>query len=299
MCVKIGRRHAITSFQAITVSNDNEKESLGTVTPEIRSRAHSTTSSPAVGTKAPPPTPVNTHVTAEAAAKLEPIEEDETEILAKLAKESKLGLNDSRFASKGGLHYPAVEYRPGGLPKTSCSQRNLGHAEIMSNSTSKIEKDMVIDEPPTGYIEQVVSEFQKKQNNHLKRDGGALAEHSDLRVPTSVAAETPLTPSKDKYKVEKPNPIEKVSQDVKTAESKSIAVDAAGSDASRSKAQETALDTFELQTEEEDRQYLMHFKSWGKPEARDKPGKSANMAASTVVILTIPCSRSSPPTYAV
>jgi hypothetical protein len=271
MCVKIRQGHAITSFQAITVCNENEKESVGTVTPEVRSRAHSTTSSPAVGTKAPPPTPVSTHVTAEAAAKLEPIEEDETDILAKLADESKLGLRDSKFASTSRLCYP-VEYRPGGL-LTSYNQHTPGRAAITSNSTPKIKKDMVIDEPPKDYIEQVVSEFQKKHNDHLKRDESALAEHSDLHVPAIVAAENPLASLKDKNEVDTPNPIEKVSQDVKTAESKSTAADTAGNETSPSKAQEAALGTFESQIAEEDREYLTHFKSWGKPEARDKPGK--------------------------
>jgi hypothetical protein len=100
---------------------------------------------------------------------------------------------------------------------------------------------MVIADRPKSYMEDVVSQFQKKHISDFKQDDGALT--------VSIDAQKPLASSSDK-----------VSQDVKTTESKtSVITDA-------------AISTAKSEIVEEDREYLTHFKSWGKPEARDKPG---------------------------
>lgn len=258
------------------------------MTPEVGSRAHSTTSSPAVGTKAPPPTPISTTVIAEAAAKLEPIEEDEADVLAKLADESKLGLSDSKFAHK--LHYPVPEYTPGA--STSCTQHAPARAEMPPGSTPKIKKEMVIDVRPKGYIEHVISEFQKKHVNNFKKDDGALTEKSNEQTSAtaSIAATKPVAPSNEKYNIPV-KPIEKVSQDVKTAESKS-STDATTADTSPSDVHGPATGTAESEIVEENREYLTHFKSWGKPEARDKPGKWMTYLPPQLLMMVVSCSRS-------
>jgi hypothetical protein len=139
--------------------------------------------------------------------------------------------------------------------------------------TPKVKKEMVIDDPPKGYIEHVISQFQKKHINDFKKDDAALTEQIDQQTSemASIAAAKPLAPSNDKYDT-LIKPTEKVSQDVKTAESKS-SKDAAASDMSPVKVQGAAVGTTESEIMEEDREYLTHFKSWGKPEARDKPGE--------------------------
>ena len=253
------------------------------MTPEVRSRAHSTTSSPAVGTKAPPPTPISTAVTSEEAVKLEPIEEDETDILLKLADESKLGLGDSKFACKSGLRYPVGEFQPGTLSSTAHNQRTPGRTEFTTSTfTPKIKKDMTIENPPQDYIEGVVSQFQIAHMNDSKKDD-EVAEEQDqpsnqIPAPTSMVVPKPVVASMTEYEATTPIKIvEKVSQDVNTGESKTPITSpvAAKDETSPSKTQGAAISTVEQKTSdlEEDREHLIHFKSWGKPEARDKPGE--------------------------
>jgi len=251
------------------------------VTPEVRSRAHSTTSSPAIGTKAPPPTPVNTSVNAEGAPKLEPIEEDEADVLAKLVEESKFGLGDSKFASNGGLRYPVAEYNPGQLLSTSLNQKTPGHTEVTAPpSAPNIKEDMF--KPPRDYMDEVVCEFQKNHIDDFKNDDTALKEQAQppqqLPPTASTAASKESAPSTNDYEtaITPIKPIEKVSQDVKTAESKSSKSKVnAEAETSSSKATEAAISTAESMVgeEDEDREHLTHFKSWGKPQARDKAGK--------------------------
>jgi hypothetical protein len=230
---------------------------------------------------APPPTPVNISVNPEGAPKLEPIEEDETDVLVKLAEDSKLSLGDSKFASHRGLRYPVAEYKPGQLLSTSINQRTPDHTEVMAPpSTPKIQKDMF--KPPRDYMDEVVYEFQKKHINELKKDDNALKVQvqSPQQLPLHISAaaskesapsindcETAITPIK---------PIEKISQNVKTADSKSLkSTTNAEAETSPTKAMEAAISTAEskVDEEEEDREHLTHFRSWGKPQPRDKPGK--------------------------
>ena len=253
------------------------------MTPEVRSRAHSTTSSPAVGIKAPPPTPISTAVTSEEAVKLEPIEEDETDILLKLVDESKLGLGDSKFACKSGLRYPVGEFQPGTLSSTAYSQRTPGRTEFTASTfTPRIKKDVAIDNPPQDYIEGVVSQFQIAHMNDFKKDDGPAKEQGQpsyqLPATASMVFPNPVVAFMTEYEATTPIKIvEKVSQDVNTGESKtSIASSVAAKDEiSPTKTQGAVVSTVERKTSglEEDREHLTHFKSWGKPEARDKPGE--------------------------
>lgn len=240
---------------------DLKEPDAGAVTPEGRSRAQSTTSSPAMGTKAPPPTPVNTLATAEPAGKLEPIDEDETDVLVKLVQDSKLGLSDSKFAHK--LCHPVVEHMPGA--GSSYKQCIPDSAEIPPSFTPKIQKDMVTEDPGKHYMDQVVCGLKKQQINDVKNDDGAL-------MTQPAPAEQPLAPSKVTYDAAAPvKQLEDVSQDVKTAESKPSEEDAA-KESSLTKALEAVVGTDDSEVVE-NREYLTQFKSWGKPEARDKPSK--------------------------
>jgi hypothetical protein len=251
---------------------------VGTVTPEVRSRAHSTTSSPAVGTKAPPSTPVNTSVNAEGVPKLEPIEEDETDVLAKLVEESTFGLSDSKFAFHRTLRYPVAEYKPSQLVSTSLNQKTPGRTEVTAPpSAPNIKKDMF--KPPRDYMDEVVCEFQKNHINNFKSDDIALKEQaqSPQQLPphASTAASKGSAPSTNDHEtaITPIQPIEKVSQDVKAAESKSSKSKTnAEVEASPSKTTEAAIST-KVGEEEEDHEHLTYFRSWGKPQARDKPGK--------------------------
>ena len=51
-------------------------------------------------------------MTTDAPHSLEPIEEDETDVLAQLANSTNLKLQDSKFASRCGLRYPAPTFKP-------------------------------------------------------------------------------------------------------------------------------------------------------------------------------------------
>ena len=236
------------------------------MTPEVRSHAQSTISSPAVGTKAPPPTPVNTVATTEPATKLEPIEEDDmADALVKLAEESKLGLSDSKFAHT--LRYPVAEYNPGVLLSTSYNQRTPGRVETTSSFTAKIKKDVVIEGPGKGHMDKVVSDFQKKHDSDFRKD-------NEVSLVQPIPAENALAPSNVIYEATMPvKSLGKVSQDVETAENKSSTTEAAASNSSPGKVQENMSGTDDLEVVEEDREFLTHFKSWGKPEARHKAGE--------------------------
>lgn len=257
-----------------------KNESVGAVTPEVRSRAHSTASSPALGTKAPPPTPVNTAVNAERASKLEPIEEDEIDVLAKLTEESKLGLGDSKFASHKGLRYPVAEYKPGQLLSTSFNQKTPGRTGVAAPpSVPEIQKEVF--NPPKGYMDEAVCEFQKDVNE-FKKDDNALKEQaqSPLQLPpyASTAASKESAPSTNDYEaaITPIQPIGKVSQDVKAVDSKSSKSPTnTGAETSPSKATEVPISMVasEVGEEEEGREHHTHFSSWGKPQARDRPGK--------------------------
>lgn len=233
------------------------------VTPEVRSRAHSTISSPAIGTKAPPPTPVCKDIAAEVAVKLDSIEEDETDVLAKLDEDSKLGLDDSKFALQSTLRYPVAEYKPSLLSSSSYRHRTSDGAEIAASIfPPKIQNRMATDNPPKGCMERVVSQFQK--------DDVALEQqcHPQQQIPVTAnsPAQTPLAPANSEDEAATAvKPIKKVSQDVKTE-----------ADMSLSKAQQGVARTEKPQSageDEEDREYVTCFKSWGKPEVRDKPGE--------------------------
>ena len=196
-----------------------------------------------------------------------------------LAEESKLGLGDSKFAAKSGLSYPVVEYKPGMMTSTSYHQRTPGHTEFTASTfPPKNKKDMVIDQPPKGYIDHVVSEFQKQHIDNFKKDYGALKEqdqaHNRDFVTANITTQKTLLPSNSGYEAVTPSkPVEKVSQDVNTAENKNSMTSsvAAEVDSSSNNAQEAAIITAEskIADVEEDREYPKHFKSWGKPEARD------------------------------
>ena len=63
---------------------------------------------------------------------------------------------------------------------------------------------------------------------------------------------------------------------MKTVNSKSSkSTTNAGAETSPSKAMEAPISIAESEVgeEEEDREHLAHFSSWGKPQVRDKPGK--------------------------
>jgi hypothetical protein len=235
-----------------------------------------------MGTKAPPPTPVNTVAPTEPAGKLEPIDDDETDVLVKLAQDSKLGLTDSKFAHK--LCHPVAEHRPG--VGSSYQQRIPSSAEIPPSFTPKIKKDMLIEDPGKDYMDQVVSDLKKKQHiNDMKNEDGALKAQP-------APADNPPTPSNVTYDTATPvKQLEKVSQDVKIAESKSSA-EAAARDSSLTQAQEATADTDDSEIVE-DRECLTQFKSWGKPDARDKPGKSIIWRPVELLIVLGSCS--SPP----
>lgn len=254
-----------------------KNESVGTVTPEVRSRAHSTASSPAVGTKAPPSTPVNTSVNAERAPRLEPIEEDEIDVLAKLTEESKPGLGDSKFASHKCLHYPVAEYRPGQLLSTSFNQKT---PEVAAPPSVPKVKEEVFN-PPKDYKDEVC-ELQKDVNE-FEKDDNALKEQAQPpqqlspHANTAASKESASSTNDDHEATITPiQPVEKASQDVKTVNSKSSkSTTNAGADTSPSKAMEAPISIAESEVgeEEEDREHLAHFSPWGKPQVRDKPGK--------------------------
>ena len=131
-------------------------------------------------------------------------------------------------------------------------------------------------------MDGVVCEFQKNHINDFKNDDTALKEQaqSSQQLPphASTAASKESAPSTNDYEtaITPIKPIEKAPQDVKTVESKSSKSKTnAESETSSSKAIEAAISTAESMVgeEEEDREHLTHFRSWGKPQARDKAGK--------------------------
>jgi hypothetical protein len=209
--------------------------------------------------------------------------EDETGVLAKLVEELKFGLGDSKFASHRGLRYPVAEYKPGQLLSTSLNQKTPGRTEVTAPpSAPNVEKDMF--KPPRDYMGEVVCESQKNHINDFKNDNTVLKEQVQLpqQLPphASTAASRESAPSTNDYEtaITPIKPIEKVSQDAKTADSKSSkSKPNAEAETSPSKATEAAISTAEPKVgeeeEEEDREHLTHFRSWGKPQAKDKPGK--------------------------
>jgi hypothetical protein len=201
------------------------------------------------------------------AGKLEPIDEDETDVLVKLVQDSKLGLSDSKFADK--LCHPVAEHRPG--DSGSYKQHTPDNAEIPPSFAPKMKKDVGIEDPGKDYMDQVVSGLKKKQQQQqrirdIKNEDGVLTAglHPVGQPPElSKATYDAATPVKQ---------LGKVSPDVKTA-GREFSVKAAAGESSSIQAQEAGLGTDDPEIVE-NREYLTQFKSWGKPEARDKPGKS-------------------------
>jgi hypothetical protein len=190
-------------------------------------------------------------------------------------------LGDSKFASHRGLRYPVAEYNPGQLLSTSFNQETPGRTEVTAPpSAPNIKNDMF--NPPRDYMDEVVCEFQKNHTNGFKEDDNALKEQaqSPQQLPphASTAASKELASSTNDYEtaITPIQPIEKVSQDVKIADSKSSkSTTNAEAETCPSKATEAASSTAEskVREEEEDREHLTHFRSWGKPQASDKAGK--------------------------
>ena len=136
--------------------------------------------------------------------------------------------------------------------------------------------------PPRDYTDEVVCEFQKNHIDDFKNDDTALKEQTQPsqqlppRASTAASKESAPFTNDDEPAIMPIKPIEKVSQDVKTAESKSSKSKLnAEAETSSSKATEATISTAESMVgeEEEDREHLTHFNSWGKPQARDKAGK--------------------------
>jgi hypothetical protein len=136
--------------------------------------------------------------------------------------------------------------------------------------------------PPRDYMGEVVCEFQKNHISDSKNDDTALKEQAQLpqQLPphaSTTASKEPASSTDDYETTITPiKPIGKVSQDIKTAESKSSkSKPNVEAETSPSKAREAAVSTAEskIGEEEEDREHLTHFRSWGKPQAKDKPGK--------------------------
>jgi len=226
---------------------------------------------------------------------LEPIQEDDADVLAKLVEESKLGLGDSKFASHGGLRYPVAEYKPGQLLSTSLNQKTPGRTEVTAlPSAPNIKEDMF--KPPRDYMDEVVCEFQENHIDDFKNDDTAMKEQAQspqqLPPQASTAASKESAPSTSGYEtaIMPIKPIEKVSQDAKTAESKSSKSKTdAEAETSSSKATEAAISTAESMVgeEEEDREHLTHFRSWGKPRAREKAGKQIELATSPSILIRL------------
>jgi hypothetical protein len=201
------------------------------------------------------------------AGKLEPIDEDETDVLVKLVQDSRLGLSDSKFAHKHCR--PVAEHRPGN--SSSYKQHTPDRTETPPSFAPKMKKDIGIEDPGKDYMDQVVSGLKKKQQpqqhiQDIKNENGVLTgelhrvgQSPELSKATYDAA-TPV-----KY-------LEKVSLDMKT-EDREFSVTAAAEESSSIQAQEAGLGTDDPEIVE-NRECLTQFKSWGKPEVRDKPGKS-------------------------
>jgi hypothetical protein len=131
-----------------------------------------------------------------------------------------------------------------------------------------MKKDMDIEDPGKDYMDQVVSGLKKKQQQHIhdiKNENGVLTGewHRVGQSPElSKATYDAATPVKH---------LEKVSLDTKTTE-REFSVKAAAEESSSIEAQDAGLGKVDPDIVE-NREFLTQFKSWGKPEARDKPGK--------------------------
>ncbi len=152
----------------------NQKENVGSGhdTPGVRSRAPSVVSSPAAGTRAPPPTPAAHALTTQTATTLEAIEEDHTDVLAQLADQSDLRLKDSKYALKVALHYPVAEFKAATLPLSLFNQNRSPERSRLSSSTitPKIKKDLPIADVPRGYVDDVVSKFRRAHLHDSKKE---------------------------------------------------------------------------------------------------------------------------------
>jgi hypothetical protein len=130
-------------------------------------------------------------------------------------------------------------------------------------------------------MDGVVCEFQE-DINEFKKDDHALKEQAQspqqLPLDASTAAQKGSARSTNDHEtaIAPIQPIKKVSQDAKTADSKSPkSTTNAGVETSPSQATESTISMAEskVDEEEEDGEYLTYFRSWGKPQAKDKPGK--------------------------
>lgn len=128
--------------------------------------------SPAVGLRAPPPTPAAHTLSAEVAVFLEPIIEDRTDALLQLAEKSDLRLKDSKYATRGGLRYPVAEFRK--LSTLTTLQRQdqpANHVAASSNGTPKIRKETTVPAVPDAWMDDIVSDFRGAHIHDVKGNG--------------------------------------------------------------------------------------------------------------------------------
>ena len=174
-CFELNKRSQIAADNTAELGEEEHHyDKSGIDTPPVNSRVQSLTSSPAQGTKAPPPTPATHAVVAEMATSLEPIEEDETDILAQLADASNLSLRDSRFAHKKGTLFHGPSYKAATLPRTTYNQPKLPTQTLFGPSTPKtspnLEKAVVSPERNKEWMDSVLSNFRDAHANDLKKD---------------------------------------------------------------------------------------------------------------------------------
>ena len=86
--------------------------------------------------------------------KLEPIEEDESDVWAQLADASTKTLKDSKYATKGNLRYPVQEFKSATLPRNFSPPKQ--------SPPMKIRAPCINLSPITGYMDRVVGHFHKK-----------------------------------------------------------------------------------------------------------------------------------------
>ena len=86
--------------------------------------------------------------------KLEPIEEDESDIWAQLADASTKTLKDSKYATKGNLRYPVQEFKSATLPRNFSPPKQ--------SPAVKIRAPCINLSPTAGYMDRVIGQFHEK-----------------------------------------------------------------------------------------------------------------------------------------
>lgn len=246
--------------------------------PGLNSSSQSVTASPTRGINAPPPTPATGAVApSTAVASLEHIEQDGSDILRTIANTSNLNLNDSIHAPKNYRKARATN------SERKCATMPTRRTAMMSvsNSFAPLDDDQT-SEPPgkkseqekfiTRYQDEVIAKFVREKSPESESNVILLVTRlADNHFPAEKKPEPQAKPSPilEDRDIEStvPEPTNKVTQStvdtpdtVNNASHPKMVVTAASEDRKD-----------DVAGDEEDRERLKHFSSWGKPKPRSRP----------------------------